>query len=224
MKRALVMLCALTMVITGVAGVSAYEAHTINVVAHVEDAMWVSTRKVDFGTVFPEEWLIKKLFIQTSESFCELGPTGQYRVGKIYYSIYAGWKPKTFDPTSGEPTSWYPWLGKALYVDIGDQGDNPLPGDMTYVGANQTAAPGVQWVMDCPMPLNKFTSSDPATPKNMEDYIILGLDVPVFEGYYNQFTDPKTPSYEILKTDPEWNPDGVDLGIDIIIQVTHIEP
>jgi hypothetical protein len=28
----------------------------------------------------------------------------------------------------------------------------------------------------------------------------------------------------INKGDPEWNPDGVDLGVDIIIQVYKIEP
>jgi hypothetical protein len=141
-------------------------------------------------------------------------------VGKIYYSIYAGWKGKTFDG-NGNPISWYPWLGKALYVYIGDEFDNPLPGDMVYVGANQTAPPGVQHVMDCPVPLNKFT-----TPpgKNMRDWLFLGLDVPVFEDYYNEYTDPKTPSYMINKGDPEWNPDGVDLGVDIIIQVYKIEP
>ncbi len=55
MKKILLGLSALVMVLSGVAMVSAYEAHLINVTAHVENALEVDTTPIDFGTVFPEE-------------------------------------------------------------------------------------------------------------------------------------------------------------------------
>jgi hypothetical protein len=61
--------------------------------------------------------------------------------------------------------------------------------------------------------------------------------VPVFEGYYNPETDVavkpsgrNAPSWVIPKKlpsgqdNPAWNPEGVDMGLDIIIQVTDIRP
>jgi hypothetical protein len=66
------------------------------------------------------------------------------------------------------------------------------------------------------------------------------LDVPVFEDYWNEDTDVESkpsgrnaPSWVIpryldppdnLITNPAWDPDGVDMGLDIIIQVTDIRP
>jgi hypothetical protein len=78
--------------------------------------------------------------------------------------------------------------------------------------------------MDAPVPLHKVTPNI-----NSADLITIGLDAPVFEGYYNPLTDPEPkpsglndPTLIIMKNDPRWNPDGVDLGVDIKIQVTWI--
>jgi len=226
MKRALLALCALILVIAGVAGVSAYEAHKVNVKAHVEDALYVDIDEINFHTVFPEEWLTRSIYIGMSTSFCETDPL-QDRVGDIYYDIYAAWKP--IDPDAN-PVEYYGWLGEALYlyVDLTSNGSvTPPCGDPAWhnIGANQTGPGGVQFVMHAPGPIKKF-----ATPTaNQRDYLKVGLDVPVFEGYWNPDTDPRVPSYVITKKLPDgsdnplWNPDGVDLGLDIIIQVTKIQ-
>jgi hypothetical protein len=58
----------------------------------------------------------------------------------------------------------------------------------------------------------------------------VGLDVPVFEGYYNEDTDIASkpsglskPTVEIKKSDTaRWHPDGVDLGAEIKVQVTNV--
>ncbi len=55
MKKVLLVLGTLLVSISGVAMVSAYEAHIINVTAHVENAMSVNKDDIDFGTVFPQE-------------------------------------------------------------------------------------------------------------------------------------------------------------------------
>ena len=56
-KKVLLGLAALLMVSSGVAMVSAYEAHTVNVTAHVENAIALSPQAGwdlgQFGTVFP---------------------------------------------------------------------------------------------------------------------------------------------------------------------------
>jgi hypothetical protein len=68
MKKVLLVLGALVIVLSGVAMVSAYEAHVINVTAHVENAIVLEgvgigpDYEYDFGTVFPEEWL-RKIFV-----------------------------------------------------------------------------------------------------------------------------------------------------------------
>jgi hypothetical protein len=59
--------------------------------------------------------------------------------------------------------------------------------------------------------------------------LYIAIDVPVFEGFYNPLTDPEPkpsglndPTVIIAKDDPRWNPDGVDLGVDLKFQVTNI--
>jgi hypothetical protein len=115
MKKAILIVAALVLVLSGVAAVSAYEAHLINVRAHVENAMSVTVEELDFGTVFPEEWMIKEFTVQVSESFCK---EDQLRVTYIDYAVWAEWKP---DPAGG----YYYWLGDALYVGIDAPLKNP---------------------------------------------------------------------------------------------------
>ena len=220
MKKVLLVLTAVVLVASGVAAVSAYEAHIINVRAHVENAMSVRATEIDFGTVFPEEWMTANFTLGTSESFCA---DNQTRVCKIWYSIWVEWK-----PIPGTP-NYYHWLGDALYVGIDAQILKPQAagGNLTAVGPTPPPGPpGALWVMDAPRPLNKFN-----TPPgyNLNDTITVGLDVPVFEGYYNELTDPEPkpsglndPTLIIAIDDPRYCPDGVDLGLDLKIQVTGI--
>jgi hypothetical protein len=79
-------------------------------------------------------------------------------------------------------------------------------------------------VLAAPLPLHKLA------PYNLNDIITIGLDTPVFEGYYNKYTDPipkpsglDAPTVIILKTDTDrYFPEGVTLGVDIKIQITDI--
>jgi hypothetical protein len=74
-----------------------------------------------------------------------------------------------------------------------------------------------------------FQHFELAKPAPQRINLWVGLDVPVFEANYNPDTDvnPKpsglsTPTVVIDEDDPRHNPDGVDLGVDLKVQVTSI--
>ena len=69
MKKLALGLAAMVAVVAGVAAMSAFEAHVINVTAKIENALSVSTDEINFGTVFPQEHLKQPLDISLSESF-----------------------------------------------------------------------------------------------------------------------------------------------------------
>ncbi len=69
-------------VIAGAAAFSAYEAHIVNVTATIENALSVDTGAMAFGTVFPQEYLVKDMNIQLSDSFKSTG-----RVDDVEYVI-----------------------------------------------------------------------------------------------------------------------------------------
>ena len=224
MKKVLLVLGALLVTLSGVAMVSAYEAHVINVTAHVENALFVDRTPLSFGTVFPEEWFIKEIYLTTSSSFCA---TEQQTRHRIHYSIHAGWK--AIHGT--DPVEYYHWLGEALYVgvDVTDPRPESLGGQLVNVGAPPASKPGTK-------PTGVSAIIDKRSAGNQWDYIMVALDVPVFEGYWNEHTDVATkpsgldgPTYVIPEflpggaPNPAWNPDGTDLGLDIIIQITKID-
>lgn len=81
----------------GVVGMSAYEAHVINVTATIENALAVNSYGIDFGTVFPQENITNQTFnIGLSESFQAAGN----RVDTVAYKLVQ--KPKTFTLGFGE--------------------------------------------------------------------------------------------------------------------------
>jgi hypothetical protein len=215
MKIGLLVLAALVTAASGVAMVSAYEAHLINVRAHVENAMLVDTGEINFGTVFPQEWFTRDFTVSTSTSFC--APT-QTRVNKIDYSIYVEWKP--IPGTS--PVEYYHWLGDALYIGIDAATKLPIAagGNLTPVGPTPPPGPpGAKWVMDSSEPIFKGV--------NLTDKITVGLDVPVFKGYYNALSDVATkPSGlnapTVILEGNRNVPAGITLGADIKIQVTNV--
>ena len=224
MKKVLLVLCALVIVLSGVAMVSAYEAHVVNVTAHVENAIYVTTPAGwglgQFGTVFPEEFLIKEFWVRHSNSFCW---EEQDRVLEIDYQI---WVDRLVMPGGG----YYPWLGDALAFSI--DGESGLGDGKEWAWVGDSAA----------RPL--FVTSDNLTKQDVDpadgeyddplDIIRVGLDVPVFREYYEVLTDNKPkpsgkdlPSVIYETNDPRYDPypDGQDdiwLGARIIIQVSNI--
>lgn len=75
---------ALVAICLGVAGMSAFEAHVLNVTADIQNALTVpvETSGLSFGSVIPEEVLHKNLDIQLSQSFLD-----EARVDDVSYMI-----------------------------------------------------------------------------------------------------------------------------------------
>ena len=62
---------------------AAFEAHVINVTAHIENSLEASTYGIDFGTVFPQEYILDESFdIGLSDSFM-----AQDRANEVSYRI-----------------------------------------------------------------------------------------------------------------------------------------
>ena len=68
---------------------AAFEAHVINVTAKIENALTVDTTPIEFGTVFPQEYLKEDLQIALSGSFLS-----ENRVDDVVYVIKQKPKPK----------------------------------------------------------------------------------------------------------------------------------
>ena len=69
MKKVLLSLGAVAAVAIALPMFSAFEAHVINVIAQIENALQVNATEIDFGTVFPQEHLEKPLLVSLSRSF-----------------------------------------------------------------------------------------------------------------------------------------------------------
>ena len=234
MRKMLLVLVALVMVLSGVAMVSAYEAHVINVKAKVENALTVTTTHVNYGTVFPEEWLTRQFKVKHSVSFCELGQT---RVDAIDYDVWVTRKPVEDPPPSPYPApvediggvNYYYWLGDALYIGIFDT-DPVDPAKMYPLGATGQPLGELVHVTTATAPILSDNRSTETTwgsaPNDWYDVIVVGLDVPVFDGSWNELTDvPIKPSGldgPTVVLTGERNVQGIVLGADIVIQVTNI--
>lgn len=94
-KKIFLSLVAIALVVVSVSLAAAWEAHVINVTAHIENALRVLplNGELEFGTVFPQEYHAKSLYVTTSTSFCE---PNQRRVLNINYKIVQ--KPKPIWP------------------------------------------------------------------------------------------------------------------------------
>lgn len=87
MRRVLVGLMAIALLVPVFA---AFEAHVINVKAHIENALEVEPKEIDFGVVFPQERLASDFTVRLSESFMR-----QDRANDVHYKVVQRRKPKT---------------------------------------------------------------------------------------------------------------------------------
>lgn len=94
-------LAAVLVVAGGVAALSAYEAHVINVTAHIENALSVPTTPLVFGTVFPQEDLNQTFEMGLSTSFL-----AQNRICEVNYDIVQKPKCKAIEPNN--PVQYVP--------------------------------------------------------------------------------------------------------------------
>ena len=70
-KKIIVGLGAAAAALASVAMFAAYEAHIINVTAHIENALYVHPDEIAFGTVFPQEYTERNFTVELSSSFQE---------------------------------------------------------------------------------------------------------------------------------------------------------
>jgi hypothetical protein len=221
MRKVILVLAAIVLVASGVAAVSAYEAHVVNVKATVENALQVSTDNVDFGVVFPEEWLSEHFSVNFSDSFCQ-----QERVNAVNITVWAEWKLLS-DNNTPDPAddTYYPWLGEALYIEF-----DSVYG---YIGPAIDPAPSAQPALDANGEQIQGTITKGGDPDSYTIYV--WLDVPVFEEFYNGLTDvPDKPRAEWadlaanISCDvpsmilPLGTPQGIEMGVDLKIQVVDI--
>ncbi len=82
MKKILAISGALALAVLAAPAFMAFEAHVVNVTATIENALGVSTNAIDFGTVFPQEYLAQDLTVRLSQSFLD-----EPRVDDVEYFI-----------------------------------------------------------------------------------------------------------------------------------------
>jgi len=146
-KKIILGLIAVVVVAGGVAGMSAYEAHVINVTAKIENALTVTPDEIMFGTVFPQEYVTEDLSLCVSSSF-----TDEARVDDVNYVIKQKPKPKAVMPEGlpilkpdinmymegGQFTALYPhWIGddalRTEYCHTMSPADAGDPDDTYYI-------------------------------------------------------------------------------------------
>lgn len=219
-KKILLGLAAVVVVAGGVAALSAYEAHIINVTAHIENALSVHDDEISFGTVFPQEYLERQFTVQLSDSFL-----AEPRVWDVQYEIVQ--KPKCICDAPQEilceegdyaPVDYAteacpegfvemenlcPFLSK-MDADPGDQNDYGVPS--YYVEGDpdvcRTPSPEVATGM-----LYKGEVSD------IVDLWTVDLKVPPVAGYVGQDWPAGCPT--VAQND-------VDYGCDLWVEVTGI--
>ena len=216
-KKAILIVAALLLVVSGVAAVSAYEGHLVNIKAHVENAIGVETYELDFGVSFPQEQRQEDLTWGLSESFLD---DTQDRVSSLTYDLY--WELKTLEEGAAPPylDDYYVPLNPFLHVYfLSPDGD-------TIDDAAALTVPGV----GTPVKFGTGYLAKADVTDDDCDTLHFTFYVPVFEGYFNDLTnDP----YDYMLMEGEFITEvericdtfdvdvpHADLGIDLKIQVT----
>ena len=234
MKKAILILGALLMVVSGVAAVSAYEAHAINIFAHVENALTVDLvddddGKLDYGTVFPQEWYCDIITVNLSESAESILGTGTGNLTSVDYKMKGEYK-------SDGAGDWYMWIGEYVWLKAGATVTCPTEGGGagSLSGWSQVGAqPETNWKpgmgMGKPDPFTTGTSG--IGGEQTLDANTLGQEVgvlflaPCFHDFYNAETDEGKPLWWLELAD--WplligDHTGQDMGMELKFQVTGI--
>ena len=168
------------MLVSGVAAVSAYEAHIVDVKAHVENALGVPV-EMDFGIVFPQELVENDFKFGLSNSFLD---EDQDRVSDLLYGMMWEMKPIEDGYVDADNDTYFEPL--APYLTLSDA--DPTDGN-DWVTTPPAGWPGTTWTQIAGGELNKT-----ATAGDRCDEWHIRFAVPVFDKWYNATTDPKTPS------------------------------
>lgn len=195
-KKLLMALVAVLAVAGGIAALSAYEAHVINVTAHIENAMDVSPEAIDFGTVFPEETFHRTFQVNCSTSFI-----AEDRVDDIHYKVVL--KPKPLgDPRAKIYPESFP-NGIVAWDYCLNETEDPEYLDFCY----RDLCPFLQ-MMASEGEGDSTTSAYLAkTEQDCEDTWSIGFDVPCISGY----TPQGDPCQTIPENDKDW---GCDIWVE----------
>jgi len=165
-KKIVLGLLAAVIVTGGVAAMSAWEAHVINVTATIENGLTVTPDEIAFGTVFPQEEIDRNIDIALSTSFLE-----EDRVDDICYRIEQKPKVKVWD---GNPEG-DPWK----VVTIGSFNDFAWKYCLKNLPVNSPIVynPTDEYYTYCYVPLANYLSKhkDPAEVSETSD---IEIDAP----------------------------------------------
>ncbi len=232
-KKIIIGLLSVVAIAGGVAAMSAYEAHVINVTAHIENALKIiPPDKLTFGTVFPQEYQTKTLSITTSSSFCS---STQRRVLNIDYKIVQ--KPK---PLKSEDAEWcHNWMEEHSTTD-------------SFFDIFLEVSTDSEFQRKCYLPLCPYLSKTPKDPDgdygvpafhnpaattsiatgtlnkdhDLLDEWIIDLAVPCFQGmcaqdwneFVHRYNSQANPDDYIVPAEFE----SKDFGCDLWVEVTNI--
>jgi len=225
-------LAAVAVVVAGVAAMSAYEAHVVNVTARIENALKVKPDHIKFGTVFPQEKLEESLLIKLSKSFKnedrvddveyvikqkpKVRPSGQNPEGDPYATINPGGQGEvvaheyclnTIPNDPGDPADpYYEHCYPNLCGQLSKHPDG-TPANDTGVDAPHA------WDKAGPHALGRLAKSE----QDLEDNWLIDLVVPGFRGMVDQ--DYTEDVYGPL-LDPRFEHEK--FGCDLWIEVTEI--
>jgi len=221
MKKQLMLFLIGTIVVAAtVVALSAYEAHVINVTAHIENAIRtiIDGDGLKFGTVFPQEYKKKLVQITTSTSFCK---PDQRRVLSIDYKIVQ--KPKCKN-AAGE------YAPVEYWSDECPEGYTKMPLLCAYLSKTPRftdPSPYTDYgVLAFHDPLTAVATGTINKDHDLLDDWIIDLAVPCFEGMCSQdwpeFVASHNPEAKpqdyVLPADLE----GKDFGCDLWLEVTKI--
>src|SRR3989338_7064093 len=193
-KKLLLSLAALAAISLGMVGISAFEAHIINITAHIENALTVPVEAegLSFGTVFPEEVFYKNFDIRLSESFMK-----EPRVDDVEYVLRQ--KPKCGVPIPDTDRVRY---SEFAQVTEDEQGNFVCP-EVEIPGTDQTQVQSVMLPLLCPYLSKTELDANGATTDN---------SIPAFHGPLTNWTMADTLATQLsghlskaeLKTSASW--------------------
>ena len=231
-KKILASLTLVSVMAVSAAMFAAYEAHVINVTAHIENALSVHPEALEFGTVFPQEYLERDITVATSASF-----QAETDALSVAYVIKQKPKCKSDDPNA-LPDDMYapvhyathlcpddytmmetlcPFLSK-MDGDTGDGNDTSHPSyydigpDNTPMTDDDSCMPRYDAAGD---EIVRDDATGVLNRSDLSDDWIIDLKVPPVNGYIGQ---------DWPDTCDEWTVpiDSEDYGCDLWIEVTGI--
>jgi hypothetical protein len=210
LRKIILIVAALVLVVSGVAAVSAYEAHIVDVKAHVENALGVPA-EVDFGINFPQAVNETEFVFGLSNSFVS---ENQTEFSQVHYVILWESKPigdhDAIDPDCDgdfEPIWPYVTLSPA------DANDGLYPAPWGHAPGYVYTAWGVLW-----------KSMSIPGEGDLCDVWNLYFDPPVFDQWYNPTTDPKTPSGILYYTDNDQCDDDYEIVTETVCEQEVLVP